>query len=164
MSLDECSETKLEGYTGSYTLISGDLTPDSLSIYSLPHSVTMDITRSDGTQESFDSPYDNNAQPGSNAFAAYLMGDNPLSVLRSEAENASGKVLVVKDSGGNSFVPFLTADYSEVHAVDLYSFAQQMGSLADYCSQNSIDDVIILSEMTDVGSDRIAGLLSGLCP
>lgn len=164
LSLDECSETKLEGYTGSYTLISGDLTPDSLSIYSLPHSVTMDITRSDGTQESFDSPYDTNAQPGSNAFAAYLMGDNPLSVLRSEAENASGKVLVVKDSGGNSFVPFLTADYSEVHAVDLYSFAQQMGSLADYCSQNSIDDVIILSEMTDVGSDRIAGLLSGLCP
>ncbi len=164
LSLDDCKEEKLEGFTGSYTLISGEITPDTLSIYSLPHSVTMDITRSDGSQESFDSPYDSNAQPGSDTFAAYLTGDNPLSVLKSEAENAKGKVLVVKDSGGNCFVPFLTANYSEVHAVDLYSFAQQMGSLADYCSQNSIDDVIILSEMTDVGSSRVAGLLSGLCP
>ena len=164
LKLDDCTEQKLEGYTGSFTLLSGELDSDTLSIYELPYSVTMDVTGSDGSEESYETPYYMYAQPGTYTFAAYLMGDNPLSVLKSEAEGAKGKILVVKDSGGNNFVPFLTANYSEVHAVDLYSFAQVKGDLAQYCSDNGIDDVIILSEMSDVGSERVTGLLNGLCP
>ena len=56
------------------------------------------------------------------------------------------KIVVVKESYGNAFVPYLTNNYEEVHVVDLRSFRSTMNTdLATYCRNNGITDVLFIN-------------------
>ena len=51
-------------------------------------------------------------------YAMFLYGNNGFSRIEGEGK---GKLLVIKDSYANCFVPFLTADYAQIDVVDLRS-------------------------------------------
>lgn len=75
------------------------------------------------------------------AYLCFIEGDNP--ILKFDTANKNGKsILMVKESYGNAFAPFLTDNYETVYVVDprkvdlnLTSFVQQQG----------IDDVLFLN-------------------
>lgn len=75
------------------------------------------------------------------AYLCFIEGDNP--ILKYDTANKNGKsILMVKESYGNAFAPFLTDNYETVYVVDprkvylnLTSFVQQQG----------IDDVLFLN-------------------
>ncbi|WP_262397314.1 DHHW family protein [Zongyangia hominis] len=77
-------------------------------------------------------------------YGAFLHGNNGLTVLRSGEVDRPGdgsRILVVKDSFGNCFTPFLLRNYDEVWVVDLRYLKEEMSAIM---SENHFDDVLIL--------------------
>ncbi len=111
---------------------------DSLDYYDIPiTSVTIDGKEKPGL-------YDLEKLPLRDKYAAFIWGNNGVTVIKSQNNAAPGqkpsRVLLVKDSYGNSFAPFLTYNYDEVWVLDL-RFVQSIG---DLMTQNSFDDILVL--------------------
>ena len=88
-------------------------------------------------------------------YAMFLYGNNGFSRIEGEGE---GKVLVIKDSYANCFVPFLTADYAQIDVVDLRSLK---GATVDsLIAENSYDDVLVLYNFQSFSSDTNLVLLN----
>ena len=58
-------------------------------------------------------------------------------------------MLVVKESFGNAFVPFLVDDYQDVYVVD---YRYYNGSINDLCREKGIDDVIFCNNLNATGT------------
>ncbi|WP_396209280.1 DHHW family protein [Flavobacterium sp.] len=54
---------------------------------------------------------------GGNSYGVFLGGDYPLMHIKSDVKNGQ-KILIIKDSYGNAFAPFLCAHYEDVYIVD----------------------------------------------
>jgi hypothetical protein len=75
---------------------------------------------------------------GSNAYGVFLGGDYPLMRITSSVKS-NKKALILKDSYGNAFAPYLTSHFEEVYIVDFRYFN---GNLNDLVSKNKITDII----------------------
>lgn len=163
LSLENCTEKQVEGFTGSFANSASGLESDTVHYWEFPYEVSMDITYDDGTVGTYDSPYYQYAEGGSNTYGVFVMGDNALTVLKSQSESATAgkKIAVVKESYGNAFVPYLTNNYEEVHVVDFRYFGQ---NLVNYCSENGITDVLflngVMSANTQIQLDSMSGLFN----
>ena len=58
-----------------------------------------------------------------------------------ETDREEGKLLLIKDSYGNTFVQFPVEDYAEVHVIDLRFFRDD---IAEYAKANGITDTLVL--------------------
>ena len=82
---------------------------------------------------------------------AYFFGGNWGKVdIRTEAANGK-RLLVIKDSFANSFVPYLLGEYEQIVMLDLRYFG---GSVAQEMEANGITDVLFLYEMTNLLTDN----------
>ncbi len=80
---------------------------------------------------------------GGNSYLHYSGGDRAL--LKIETSHTSGrKILIVKDSFGNAFVPYLANHYDEIYVVDPRYYVRSLKTLV---SENGITDVVILNYM-----------------
>jgi len=52
-----------------------------------------------------------------NKYMVFLSGDNPLSIIDTELDNGK-KIMVLKDSYGNAFIPYLMNHYDEIYIID----------------------------------------------
>lgn len=164
LDLKSCEEKTVEGFTGSFSSYSDSIKSDTVHYWNFPYEVSMDIYHTADTFDTYDSPYYQYAEAGTNTYGLFIMGDNQetgLTVLHSESENATEgkKIAVVKESYGNAFVPFLTNNYQEVHIVDFRYFSQ---NLPAYCEANGIDEVLflngVMSANTQIQLDSMSSL------
>ncbi|MFA5585209.1 MAG: DHHW family protein [Saccharofermentanales bacterium] len=80
---------------------------------------------------------------GSNSYLNFSGGDRAL--LKIETDHTIGrKILVVKDSFGNAFVPYLANHFDEVYVVDPRYYVRSINKLV---ADNGITDVLILNYM-----------------
>ena len=90
-------------------------------------------------------------------YNCFLMGDHPLIEIHNENISADRKgttVLLVKESFGNAFAPFLVDSYEHVYVVDYRYYA---GSLTDLVRDKDVDDVIFLNNIVAAtGGARLA--------
>lgn len=76
---------------------------------------------------------------GGNAYSTFIYGDLPY--MRVQTGAGTGKsVLLIKDSYGNAFAPYLVSHYDTVHILDERYFPY---SVYDLIEREGIDDVII---------------------
>ncbi len=92
---------------------------DTLSYYDLPNSLT--VYRPEGQEYIAETGplMDENQLASYDKYASFLRGNNGYSVLEGDGE---GSILVVKDSYGNSFIPYLTQNYETIGIIDLRSW------------------------------------------
>lgn len=83
-------------------------------------------------------------------YAAFLWGNNGHTVLKSAQVQNGQKVLVIKDSYGNSFAPLLTANFEEVHIIDLRAVGQ---GIAEILEEQQFDEVLILYSFSNFTTD-----------
>lgn len=76
-----------------------------------------------------------------NKYGVFLGGDKPLSKVISTNKNDK-KILVIKDSFGNAFIPFLAPHYEEIYIVDPRYFKLD---IYDLIEENQIDEVLFLN-------------------
>lgn len=88
-------------------------------------------------------------------YEVFFGGNWPTVTIRGGAENGR-RLLVLKDSYANAFLPFAAADYEEIVAVDLRYY---LGSLSELMQQEGITDLLVLystsSFIADPKIDRL---------
>ena len=80
-------------------------------------------------------------------YAAFLHGNNGFSRITGDG---TGKVLVVKDSYANSFVPYLTANYAQIDVVDFRNFTSGLDGII---AENDYDQVLVLYSFASFRGD-----------
>lgn len=77
-----------------------------------------------------------------NKYLAFIGGDHPLIEIHNPNINDGSSIVVVKESYGNAFVPFLVDSYEHVYVID---YRHWSGNLADFVTSKGIDDVLFLN-------------------
>ncbi|WP_373897606.1 DHHW family protein [Haloimpatiens sp. FM7315] len=82
-------------------------------------------------------------------YSLFTDGNHP--ILKIETESLSNKkLLIIKDSYANSFIPFLTSHYSDIVVVDLRYYNDNIQSLIE---DNGITDTLILYNTSTFSED-----------
>ena len=101
---------------------------------------------------------------GRHSYLAYLSGTlGPWRRFETGADTGR-KCLVISDSYGNCFIPYLMPYYDEVHSVDLrksyFDLASGKWTVSEYAELNGIDDIyIILSTASSLNAGYMKNLL-----
>ncbi len=77
-----------------------------------------------------------------NKYLTFIGGDKPLTEIHNPNINDGSSIVVVKESYGNAFVPFLVDSYEYVYVID---YRHWSGSLADFVTEKDVDDVLFLN-------------------
>lgn len=100
---------------------------------------------------------------GKNAYAGYCCfvgGDKPLAIIDNPEIEDGTSCLVIKESYGNCFIPFLVDHYDKVYIMDC---RYTNHNIIDFVRENEVDDLIFINNITIIGStglcNRIAKLL-----
>lgn len=81
---------------------------------------------------------------------AYFFGGNYGEVHIKSHVDSKKKMLVIKDSFANSFVPYLMEDYSDITMIDLRYYRQSVQKLLQ---KENYDNILILYEMSNFAQD-----------
>ena len=100
--------------------------------------INRSVSYNNGQYET-DSIYERKYLSGSDQYAVFLNSNQAQTVI--EGSGKSGKLLLIKDSYGNTFSQFPVEDYAEVHVLDLRFFK---GNVVEYAKENSITDALVL--------------------
>lgn len=99
---------------------------------------TRHVSYNNGQYET-ESIYERKYLSGNDQYAVFLNSNQAQTVI--EGSGKSGKLLLIKDSYGNTFSQFPVEDYAEVHVLDLRFFK---GDVAEYAKENGITDTLVL--------------------
>ncbi len=92
-------------------------------------------------------------------YNAFIYGDNPLTKIVNPDINDGSCCMVVKDSFGNSFVPFLVDSYETVYVVD---FRYSDMNIIEFARENDVQNVIFLNNLSLAGSQHVAAKLDSM--
>jgi hypothetical protein len=85
-------------------------------------------------------------------YSAFLGSDCPMvEIVNEDLPEDAPNCLVIKDSFGNCFVPFLTQHYSNIYALDYRTYKAM--SISAFVDEYDIDDVIIAPYMIAIQSE-----------
>ncbi|MBQ3356712.1 MAG: hypothetical protein IJG45_06325 [Oscillospiraceae bacterium] len=99
----------------------------------------------------------------SNKYLCFLGGDHPITVIKTDVD---GPVcMLIKESYGNAFAPWLTSHYSKIIVVDPREFngnGEPTLDIAQFAKEQNVRDCIILNYPMMLGSDNYIGQLNRL--
>lgn len=158
--LKDLTKGEIEGFTGAFinntkTTASPNGNKDLLSntdtveYYEIPGNYTCRLLEN-GADEMVRVPllypY---SQGGSYTYSKFIWGDNPyMSIVSSDIKNGK-KLLVIKDSYGNAFVPYLVSNFEEVHIID---YRYYKDNVSDIIKNNGITDILFINGVMSVNS------------
>lgn len=92
---------------------------------------------------------DMNRVQSNNKYNIFMSGDRPWGRIVTEVKNGK-KIVVIKDSYGNAFVPFLIPHYEEVYIVDPRQFQL---NITTFIEERGIQEVLFLNyaKITEYG-------------
>lgn len=93
-------------------------------------------------------------------YMTFIAGDHALTVITNNDLPDAPNCVVIKESFGNCFVPFLTQNYHTVYVVDYREYYKLR--MSQFVEQYDIQDVIILPNLGATQSENVCGLLETL--
>ena len=160
VALSEMERHQIDGFVGTFYNQTQDKklaqTPDFVEYFVPP-------TQTETTRYERGKPFEpiestifaSYATGGANTYSVFLHGDFPLTHIKTD--NRTGKkILLVKESFGNAFAPFLVSHYDEVFIVDQRYFEL---NLSEFVKEKGITDLLFLNNIFAVNTEvRIAEL------
>ncbi len=101
--------------------------------------------------------YDSSKLEGSNQYEVFLGGDSSVIDIKTVSESTR-RLLVVKDSFANSFLPFLTPYFREIVVVDPQYYGGTIDEIMD--TYRITDTLILYSGNTFFQDNNISGVLN----
>ena len=92
-------------------------------------------------------------------YTAFIGGDQPLIEIHNPKINDGSSIVVIKESYGNAFVPFLVDSYEHVYIID---YRYWSGHLADFVTDKGIDDVLFLNVVNNTSTPDRLNELNGI--
>ncbi len=122
-------------YTRSETLKAN---PDTVEYWEIPYPTQEFIFMSGTSNPMSAHVYQENAK-GGNAYGVFIGGDHPLTEIVSPNSQTTRKIVMIKDSYGNAFAPYLASHYREVWVVDYRYFR---GNIATLMRDHGINEIL----------------------
>jgi len=146
VNLEGLEEVRVNDFYGTYFSKAKPFNAisDVLTYYNFEN-IEMDIQG-----EKYNNLYDYSYLYSRDKYSMFLRGNNAITVIKNKNLTNGKKLLVFKDSFGNSMIPFLTQNFEEIHVVDLRSF---MLKVNDYVKENDFDNILIIYNLTNFARD-----------
>lgn len=128
--------------------------PDTLQLFYPKEPVDVEVTYV-ATDKVTNSPYELSHLETKDKYSVFLDNNHPLITIKTSVENGK-KLLILKDSYANSFVPFLMNHYEEIHILDLRLLNMPIRT---YAKENNIEDVLFLYNVQNFSTEAKLSLL-----
>ncbi|MGN0261723.1 MAG: DHHW family protein [Eggerthellaceae bacterium] len=92
-------------------------------------------------------------------YNCFVGGDQPWAEIHNPEITDGSSCLVIKESYGNAFIPWLVDHYQDVYIVD---FRYNNDNVVDICKEKEVDDLILLNNISIIGSVEVAGKIASL--
>ncbi len=142
-----------EGFYGTHysKARTPDAEPDTITYYNLPNALTIYTVTAPGQPAEGETTglYDTDKLSVYDKYAMFLHGNNGLSRIKGDA-TGRGRILVIKDSYANCFVPYLTANYADIDVVDFRNYNYGLDQLI---ADNGYDQILVLYSFDSFKSD-----------
>lgn len=159
--LDAFTEYKFDGFKGSFASETKKNTslenhPDTIFAYDPIAETTLTYTQKNGKSMEWKIISDVTDWSATAKYSTFIGGDNPYTIITNASVPDGKKCLVVKESFGNAFVPFVAADFSEVHVVD---YRYWRGNVNNFAKEHGIDVVLFIN---NISATRNSSLMNAL--
>lgn len=146
------------GYLGSFYTSSNSAAlaanPDTVEAYIPKANVNLSFTQSDGVQvDSWPLIADGEQYDSTSKYIVYCAGDQPYEEIVNNDMAEGPSIVVVKESFGNCFIPFLVNHYKNIYVVD---YRYYNGTVSDLVDSTGATDVLLLN---NVSMTRNEGLI-----
>ena len=121
------------------------LTPDTVTAYKPEGEISMMIYDGSGSGFQWDLLSDMSAGDPGTKYMTFLAGDHALTVVTNDSIPDAPNCLIVKDSYGNCFVPFMTQNYHKVYAIDYRKYYSM--SISKFVEKYDIQDVFLMPNL-----------------
>lgn len=95
----------------------------------------------------------------STKYSTFIGGDNPYTIIQNSDLTDGSSCLVIKESFGNAFIPFLAANYQTVHVID---YRYWNGNIQDFVKTNGVQDVLFLNNVSATRNSSLVGKMATL--
>lgn len=133
--------------------------PDTVDAYVPKGTNDMTFWDTDGKEWNWNVIYDVDSWASSSKYMTFIGGDRPMEVIENPHIKDGSSCVVLKESYGNCFVPFLVDHYQTVYVLD---YRYTTVNVLDFVKEKQADDLIIINNITIIGSTSVVDLISGL--
>lgn len=133
--------------------------PDTVDAYVPKGTNDMTFWDTDGKEWNWNVIYDVDSWASSSKYMTFIGGDRPMEVIENPQIKDGSSCVVLKESYGNCFVPFLVDHYQTVYVLD---YRYTTVNVLDFVKEKQADDRIIINNITIIGSTSVVDLISGL--
>ncbi len=133
--------------------------PDTIHAYYPNCEASMHVTDKDGSEYDWMVIYDVSDYNKGIKYSTFIAGDNPYTVITNKSLTDGSSCIVVKESFGNAFVPFLVDHYQTIYVID-YRYWE--GSLFDLVQTTGASDVIFANNLSMIRNSYLVGQLQGI--
>lgn len=150
--LSDFEKKEYTGYLGSFYSSDSEVAaklgnnPDTVEAYIPKANVTFNVTQKDGqVLEDWPLIADGDTYSDVNKYLIFAAGDQPYEEIINNDMEDGPSCIVVKESFGNCFVPFLANHYKTVYVIDYRDYTGTVSALA---KEKGVDDVILLNNIS----------------
>ena len=133
--------------------------PDFVDAYIPMATNDMTYWETDGSQVNWHVIQDVTGWNKNSLYSCFIGGDKPLVQINNPNLSDGSSCVVVKESYGNSFVPFLVDHYQTVYVVD---FRYMKNNVMDFVQEHNVQDLIIINNISIIASENVAATIAGL--
>ncbi|MDO5015371.1 MAG: DHHW family protein [Clostridia bacterium] len=145
VSLSSHQSGRLNDFVGSYYRYTKDdvlkKNPDYVEFFKPTTSTTATVYNDASMTGGYEIKVINDGVTASNKYLAFIGGDHALLKIKTNVSNGR-KIVLIKESYGNAFAPFLCNNFSEVYVVDPRKFNSKLDT---FVKNNNITDVVFLN-------------------
>ena len=161
--LSQFDKKSYEGFLGSFY---SDSQSDAMA--SNPDTVEADVPKANATlsaqqqqgDDLVDWPViqDGSDYSSENLYLIFIAGDQPYEEITNQDLTDGSSCVVVKESFGNAFVPYLVNHYQTIYVVD---YRYYDGNIADLAKEKGAKDVIMLNNISMTRNADLVESISG---
>lgn len=164
VALDQFDRADYSGYLGSFYTATNSAAlaanPDTVEAYIPRADVNLSFTQTDGqTVESWPLIADGEQYDTTSKYIAYCAGDQPYEEIVNNDMAEGPSIVVVKESFGNCFLPFLVNHYKTVYVVDYRSYN---GTVTDLVNSTGATDVLLLNNISMTRNEGLIDSFSNI--
>lgn len=140
LSLEAWTRVKVtDSFLGTlHSKVNAPIPADTIEMFQLNQAIDYQVTYD--IEENKSSFYDYRKLEGKDKYAFFLGGNNALVQIKTPLNNQR-KLLIIKDSFANAFVPFAVNHFEETVIVDLRYYN---GNLNELTAKSNITDILVL--------------------
>lgn len=162
-ALSDFTEVSYSGFLGTFYSYSNQSealanNPDTVYAYVPMGTNEETVTDPDGSTYTLSIINDMTESSSGSKYSAFIGGDNALTSIHNPNITDGSACVLIKESYGNAFAPFLVDHYENVYIVD---YRYYTGNLSSFIAENNVSDVIFLNNsdaLSEVNSDDMLNM------